>query len=290
MNHQILVQLPLFPEPDLTRAEPEKHGNFINLHDAWQHPECLPTYMTRSPTIMRILDLIGPLDWVNFPERDLKQTFGFPPVPYAALIAAEIIKLNENHQSLKQLHLFLSEHPGFISLLNFAPKYRLHYGFSFNTPPPTTCLPTERHLTRMLREIPNAVLQFLLADSIHLIGLELAKRNIMWGDCISLDTNQILAWVKENNHKAYVRERYNKLKQPVGDLDCRLGCKRRRNRPKAPQTPTKKPVSAKGVAIGEFYWGYGSGVVVTKVPLYGEFIVAELTRPFDNIFIFSFAL
>ena len=57
MNYQILVQLPLFPEPDLTRAEPEKHGNFINLHDAWQHSECLPTYMTRSPTIMRILDL-----------------------------------------------------------------------------------------------------------------------------------------------------------------------------------------------------------------------------------------
>lgn len=282
MNSQILVQLPLWSEPDMIHAELEKCDTFVNLHDAWLHPDCLPTYMTHSPTIMRILDLIGPLDWANFPERDLKQTFGFPPVPYAALVAAELIKLNENHQSLKQLHLFLCEHPGFISLLNFAPKYRLHFGFSFNTPPPVTCLPTERHLTRMLREIPNTVLQFLLADSVRLISVELVKRNIMWGDCISLDTKHILAWVKENNPKAYVSERYNKLKQPAGDPDCRLGCKRRRNLPEATQTPTKKPVSAKGVAQGEFYWGYGSGVVVTKIPLYGEFVLAELTQSFDH--------
>ena len=117
MNSQILVQLPLWSEPDMIHAELEKCDTFVNLHDAWLHPDCLPTYMTHSPTIMRILDLIGPLDWANFPERDLKQTFGFPPVPYAALVAAELIKLNENHQSLKQLHLFLCEHPGFISLL-----------------------------------------------------------------------------------------------------------------------------------------------------------------------------
>ena len=134
----------------------------------------------------------------------------------------------------------------------------------------------------MLREIPNEVLQFLLADSVRLIGLELAGRGIRWGDCISLDTKHILAWVKENNPKAYVSQRYNKANQPSGDPDCRLGCKRKRNQPGAPQTPSTKPVSASGVAIGEFYWGYGSGVVVTKVPKLGEFILAELTQPFDH--------
>jgi hypothetical protein len=28
--------------------------------------------------------------------------------------------------------------------------------------------------------------------------------------------------------------------------------------------------------------GYGSGIVVTKVPDYGEFVLAELTQPFDQ--------
>ena len=31
--------------------------------------------------------------------------------------------------------------------------------------------------------------------------------------------------------------------------------------------------------MGEYYWGYGSGVVAIKVPDWGEFILAELTQP-----------
>jgi hypothetical protein len=34
--------------------------------------------------------------------------------------------------------------------------------------------------------------------------------------------------------------------------------------------------------VGEFYWGYASGVVATKVPDWGEFVLAELTQPFDQ--------
>ena len=33
--------------------------------------------------------------------------------------------------------------------------------------------------------------------------------------------------------------------------------------------------------MGEYYWGYASGVVATKVPHWGEFVLAELTQPFD---------
>ncbi|MBI4671778.1 MAG: hypothetical protein HY741_08945 [Chloroflexi bacterium] len=41
-------------------------------------------------------------------------------------------------------------------------------------------------------------------------------------------------------------------------------------------------------SVGEFYWGYGSSfrttkqIVVTQVPGYGEFVLAELTQPFDH--------
>ncbi len=239
MTESILVQLPLLFAPDAPEAPHAKPMKTclaraaLNFHAAWLHPKHLPAYITQSPTVMRILDLIGPLDWEHFPERDLKPTLGHAPVPYAALIAAELIKLNEGLSGLKQLRLFLSEHPGFISLLNFSPQHALHLGFSFNTPPPASCLPTQRHLARMLREIPNSVLQFLLADSARLIIHELQQRHLPGsdvGDCISLDTKHILAWVKENNPKAYVADRYNKDKQPPGDPDCKLGCKRRHNK------------------------------------------------------------
>jgi hypothetical protein len=295
MHHQILDPIPdqlaLFPSLDLPRVEPEKqaacHHSFLNLHQAWLHPDLLPPYVTHSPTVLRILDLLGPLDWDHFPERDLKQAFGFPPVPHAAMIAAELIKLNEGLRSLKQLHLFLSEHSGLISLLGFSPLHPLHFGFGFNTPPPASTLPTERHLTRMLRELPNASLQFLLADSVRLICDALSLRGVdAVGDVISLDTKHILAWVKQNNPKAWIEHRFDKNKQPAGDPDCRLGCKRRRNRPDALpmsiQTPARLPVTAKGVSMGEYYWGYGSGIVVTKVPGFGEFVIAELTQPFDH--------
>ena len=121
MNDQSLAQLSLFSDPESPRDEPVNYCTSFTLHDAWLRSDSLPPYITRSATVMRILDLIGPLDWRHFPERDLKPTFGLPPVPYAALVGAELIRLNEGLRSLKHLHLFLSEHPGFISLLGFSP-------------------------------------------------------------------------------------------------------------------------------------------------------------------------
>ena len=285
MSVPILVQLSLFSETYALSDKAGKQDTWLNLHDAWLHPDTLPPYVAQSPTLTRILDLIGPLDWRHFPERDLKPTLGHAPVPYAAMIAAELTKLNEGLGSLKQLRLFLSEHPGFISLLNFSPLPNPDFGVSFSAPPSASGLPTQRHLARLLRNIPNAALQFLLADSVRLIREELARRNVVWGDVISLDTKHIIAFVQQNNPKAYVANRFDKTKQPAGDPDCRLGCKRRHNKtvsPSTPATPTHKAVPANTVAIGEFYWGYGSGVVVTKVPDLGEFVLAELTQPFDH--------
>jgi hypothetical protein len=49
-----------------------------------------------------------------------------------------------------------------------------------------------------------------------------------------------------------------------------------------PPTPTTDPVPASSVEVGEYYWGYASGVIATKVPDWGEFALAELTQPFDR--------
>jgi hypothetical protein len=267
--------------------------NHPDLHTLWLHPDKLPRFFTHTPAALRILDLLGPLDWARFPERNLQRNWGQAAVPYAAFAAACLVMLNERLVSMGHLRRYLVEHPAFIWLCGFPlhPTPRAPWGFDAQA-----SLPNHRHLTRMLHKMPNAALQFLLADSVRLILAELRQLDIQAGDCISLDTKHIIAWVKENNPKAYVENRYDKTQQPKGDPDCRLGCKRRHNR-KAKQplgqeppscveppggTPTRNPLPARTSQVGEFYWGYGSGVIVVKVPGWGEFVLAELTQPFDQ--------
>jgi hypothetical protein len=271
-----VTQLPLFPESLLPSKNPRKR---LSLHTYWRGPQDLPVFVRDSPTILRLMELLGPLDWDNFPDRDLHRNWGQPTLPYSALVIAELIRLNENLGSTRHLRRFLKEHPGFIWLLGFPLIPAPNHPLGFN---PRASLPTQRHLNRLVRHLPNAALQYLLADSVRLILDELHTRQAPAIECVSLDTKHILAWVKENNPKAYVADRFNKKKHPLGDPDCRLGCKRRHNRAALPPTPTRNPVPARQAKVGEFHWGYGSGVVVAKVPDFGEFVLAELTQPFDR--------
>jgi len=260
-----------------------------DLHTAWHLHSGLPEFVTSSPAAQRYLDLLGPLGWHRLPERNLMRNWSQPAIPYAAFIAAYLIKLNEGQKSLADLRVYMTERPELIWLLGFplAVSYPARLGFD-----PDASLPTSRHLTRMLREIPNPVLQVLLGDSVRLIREALAFQGIQTADCISLDTKHVIGWVKENNPKAYVSQRHDKTRQPAGDPDCKLGCKRRHNRrtseaettaETAMPTPTKNPLPAsKLITIGEFYWGYGSGVVAVKVPDWGEFVLAEMTQTFDR--------
>jgi len=251
--------------------EASKRSKRADLHTFWLHPERLPSFVRESPVAMRYLDLLGPLDWTHFPERNLVRNWGQPAVSYAAFLGAYLVKLEDARDSMGDLRQYLVEHPGLIWLLGFNPSVGL---------------PTERHLARMLRKAPNAILQYLLNDSMRLLTQAFAAKGIQVGECISLDTKHILAWVKENNPKAYVENRFDKTKQPKGDPDCRLGCKRKHNQRTSklepPPTPTTNPLPVGTIQVGEFYWGYGSGVVVVKVQDEGEFVLAEMTQPFDQ--------
>jgi hypothetical protein len=69
-----------------------------------------------------------------------------------------------------------------------------------------------------------------------------------------------------------------------------LGCKRTHNRRKKNQplgqdtatTPRTNPLPADHFKPDEFYWDYGSGVIATKIPHWGELVVAEMTQTFDQ--------
>lgn len=250
------------------------HGKHPNLHTLWSKPHLLPRRMRGDTSTRRILDLLGPLHWTGFPERDLERRYRFQTLPYAAYAAAFLVQLNEGLFHTPRLRRYLSEHQNLISLLGFTSLTRRPNGDRENS------LPTARHFTRMLREMPNDALQYLLEDSLRLILAELGEKGVKdVGQTISLDTKHIIAWVKENNRKAYVETRYDRTQQPAGDPDCKLGCKRRHNQI---STPREDGVPAKHLTVGEYYWGYGSGVVATKVPGYGEFVIAELTQPLNR--------
>lgn len=275
-DQPIVTQLPLWTFPLSGRKIPQKP---LDFHLLRQFPEALPSIIHDSPPVKRYLDLLAPLDWAHFPERNLERDWGRLTIPDEAIVVAELIRINEGLSSVPVLRRYLLEHPGFIALLGFPLALDPTHPLGFN---PLTSLPTERHFNRMLRKLPNASAQFLLADSVRLILAELAAQQLLPIDCISLDTKHILAWVKENNPKTFVAERFNKARQPAGDPDCRLGCKRRHNRVVIPTTPTCNPVPATLLKVGEYHWGYASGIVVAKIAGQGEFVLAELTQPFDQ--------
>lgn len=236
-----------------------------------------PKFVKSCATTMRLIRLLQSLRWEQIPEPPSRAWFGRTPIPLAAYIGAFLVKLEEGLPSLGHLRRYLVEHPALIWALGFS-LYGKSQGDGYRFDPKAS-LPTSRHLSRVLREMDNATLQCLFDGQIT--HLQCCLPNT-FGQTISLDTKHILAWVKENNPRIYIKEgRFDTTKQPAGDKDCKVGCKRRHNRV---DTPLKEGKAAQGssISVGEFYWGYASGIVVCKLPDLGEFVLAEMTQPFDK--------
>lgn len=254
----------------------------LDLHHLYKEPGRLPKAVQSSVEAMRCLKLLGPLAWDQFPERDLQRNYGQPSTPYSALAAACLLKLELGIEGFGRLSRWLAENTSIAWLLGFrcARAY-------FNPALDETILPDQRHFSRLLHKAPNSCFQFLLSSSVQALLAEFTRRKVVVPEVVSIDTKHILAWVKENNPKAYVENRFDKTRQPAGDRDCKLGCKRTHNRRQGcadapPPAPTSNPLPAAMVKVGEYYWGYASGVAAMKVPHWGEFVVAELTQPFDQ--------
>lgn len=277
------------------------HQNHSNIIQVWSHPfkqmwhhyrcqrwsrlrglrflygdDHLPTFVQQCPLTMRTIGWLRLLDWQLLSQQPQKRWFGRDPVPLTTYIATFLIKLDQGFRTEPRLRQFLLEHPALVWSLGF-PLTAADTPYSFD---PNASLPTHRHFSHVLRQLPNQVLQKLLDAQVSQLQDLLPES---FGETISLDTKHIVAWVKENNPKAYIKEgRYDKHRQPTGDPDCKLGCKRRHNR--IVVTPTKEgfPATGLSVSMGEFYWGYASGVVATKVADWGEFVLAEMTQTFDK--------
>lgn len=236
-------------------------------------PHHQPRFVRQCLVTQSIIPLLALVDWEQLPTTLTNKRTGWRTIPLAAYVGTFLLKLDRQLPTFGRTHRFLREHPALIWALGFplVSDSLSPYGFNIEA-----SLPIQRHFSRKLSEIPNEILQNLLDAQVAALQDQFSDS---FGQVISWDTKHILSWVKENNPKAYIKEgRFDKTKQPTGDPDCKLGCKRRRNQ----KTPTTEGKPARKNKIGEYYWGYASGVVATKIPNVGEFVLAELTQTFDH--------
>jgi hypothetical protein len=254
------------------------------------HPDApLPAWVAHDPIVQQYRALLGALPWSDFPERPSDRNWPGPhPHPRAPFVAAYLVKLHEGKRYMSELREYLIKHPALVWWLGFERVLDQAAPYGFDV---AASVPKRRQFSTILRELPNPSLQFLLSATVQLLRATLpAEEQAFFGDTIAGDTQAILAWVKQNNPKQYIKHgRLDKTCQPKADPDCKLGVKKSRNRAPADAdgddqpAPTTDAKPASEVQVGvDILWGYASGIVVTRLPDHTEVVLAERTRPFNE--------
>jgi hypothetical protein len=243
---------------------------------AWPDTQ-LPRFVQQCAVSRPFIEQLRLLAWERLPWPACRRWFHHTPVPLAAYIGASLLKVRYGLHSTGDLVQFLAGHPALVWALGFPLHADRAAPHGFDA---AASLPTRRHFNRLLSQMPHDALQSLLDGQVCWLQSQLPAD---FGQTVSLDTKAILAWVKENNPKEYIKEgRYDKERQPAGDPDCKVGCKRKHNLQFPTPTQEGQAASTVRLGIGEYHWGYASGIVVTKVPGWGEFVLAEMTQTFDK--------
>ncbi len=226
-----------------------------------------PEWFQYDAVAQRYEALFEMLDWRVVPENDDQVVQpGRLAHPEAAYIKALLVMLTEKQEYVTDVYDYLCEHPALVWVVGFRVKADRQSPYGFKV---MESVPSAGHLRRKLRSLDPKVLTDLLAGTIQ------ALREVIpgVGESVILDVKHIYAYVKENNPRAYVRERYDPTKQPRGDRDCRLGVKQRTNR---------VDENGQSRTEAECLWGYGSGVAVSQTPDKQVVVVAEHTQPFNQ--------
>ena len=167
----------------------------------------LPACVAACPVARKYLDLLGSLDWEHFPERDRHRPWpGATPAPRAPFVAAYLVKLDQDKRYMSDLRSYLVDHPALVWVLGFPLVASAAQPWGFDV---KASVPSRKQLGRVLRKLDNAALQFLLGGIVNALKEELPP-GVNFGDAISVDTKHIIAWVRENNPKDYVHDRYDK--------------------------------------------------------------------------------
>jgi hypothetical protein len=243
------------------------------------------------------------LDWsvVERWEAQRSAYCGSHGHPLTAYLKAFLLRIKAGLRYSSQLRQFLLEHPLLIIDFGFHLELdpRLPYGFD-----PDKTLPCRYWLGEKLRQLDRGLLTDLLSATVAALQEEIPGL----GETVAFDVKHIYAWVKENNERVYVKDRYDKTKRLPGDADCRLGVKKRTNQEPAeassttadsastaacdhkeqpkgapePTEPAQQGAKKDKKEKKELIWGYGTGVAAAFVPEYGDVVLAEDTQGFNE--------
>src|SRR5579862_7199221 len=180
----------------------------------------ITTLLDHDPLVQDYRAFFSLLDWSTVDQWQAQRSArGRPAHPEAAYLKAFLLRIREGLIYASQLRRFLLSHPLLIIELGFHLVLdRTHlYGFD-----PQQTLPCEFWFREKLRTLDPTLLQVLLQTTVHDLKEEIPGL----GEVVAFDVKHIYAWVKENNPRAYVAERYDKTNVLAGDPDCKLGVKR----------------------------------------------------------------
>ena len=150
--------------------------------------------------------------------------------------------------------------------MGFLPQLDVSNPYGFDV---QQTIPTARWLRKKLQRLDPFVLTPLLHQTVCALQEEIAGL----GEVIAIDVKHIYAWVRQNNPRENMRDRFLPENQPTGDPDCRVGGKS--------STNIVQPDGSKKERT-EYLWGYGTGIAAATTPDYGDVVLAEFTQTFDR--------
>lgn len=220
-----------------------------------------------DPLVQRYRAFFAELDWTALEQRDAARHQPGPhPHPETAYLKAFLVKICEEKRYMTQLRTFLIEHPLLVLELGFRPLAdpTAFYGFDVQR-----TVPTDRWFRAKLRKLDPFVLSDLLRQTVRALQAEIDGL----GEIVAIDVKHIYAWVRANNPRESMRDRFIKDNQPKGDHDCRVGGKTCTNQMQADGSKKEKT---------EYLWGYGTAVAAATAGPYGDIVLAEYTQTFNH--------
>ena len=227
----------------------------------------LAALLEHDPLVSDYRAFFAFLDWTLVDQWQARRSArGRPPHPERAYLKALFVRLREGLRFTSQLRRFLLSHPLLVIELGFDLHLDAGQPYGFDV---ERTVPSEQWLRAKLRGLDQALLQELLHATVSALQAEIPGV----GETVAFDVKHIYAWVKQNNLRVSMLDRFSKEQQPRGDPDCRVGVKRSTNR-ELPDGSSKE--------VKEYLWGYGSGVAAATVGGYGDVVLAEFTQPFNE--------
>ncbi|HEU0002179.1 MAG TPA: hypothetical protein VFQ36_14855, partial [Ktedonobacteraceae bacterium] len=227
----------------------------------------LAALLEHDPLVADYRAFFASLDWSLVDSWQARRSArGRPAHPERAYLKAFLVRLREGLLFTSQLRRFLLTHPLFVIELGFELHLDATQPYGFDV---ARTVPSEQWLRQKLRNCDQALLQELLHATVTALQAEIPGL----GETVAFDVKHIYAWVKHNNPRVSMIDRFCKEQQPGGDPDCRVGVKRSTNR-ELPDGSTKE--------VKEYLWGYGSGVAAATTADYGDVVLAEYTQPFNE--------